>query len=719
MAKEPVRGQYGFALDIGTRKVIGLLTEPCAQGLRIVAAEKLEHKTRAMYDGQIHDVVEVASVVQQIKQKLEARAKQPLTEVSVAAAGRALRTFAGAASRELSGLKELDEQEVFSLELEAVQDAQRRLAEGLRGHEEAQDYHYVGHSVVGRQMDGLPIGNLVGQRGLLARAEVIATFLPRGVVDSLLAVLERVGLEMTALTLEPIAALNVVLPPTMRHLNLVLVDIGAGTSDIAITNHGTVVAYDMVPVAGDEITEALSQEFILDFPVGEQVKRALTKSSVTFTDILGMSHTMPSAEVVERILPAVHRLASQIAQSILRLNGKPPQAVVLVGGGSMTPRLPEIVASELGIPTARVAVRGRDAIAGVTGAKTLLNGPDCVTPIGIAVSGRDQSTLGFAYVNVGKRGVRLFNPARLTVADALLAAGVTIKDLRGRVGPGLTITINGSLRMIPGTFGKPAEIQVNGNPATLETPIVHRDHITILPAEHGQAAQATVGVLAGELTTYRIQVNGELLEVPPLLSVNGQIVEPARTLHDNDVLIAYERNTLGQALELVGFTDAAEWQTLRLTVDGQPRLLRQPRYRILVGGRPADSELPLVDGLQVACSPAPPARVADVLGQEAVAAALRVWVNGQLVECKPKAAAASATRNGHPCDLDELVIDGDTLTTPVADAAAVIFADLLPYAEISKKPPTGASRLIMTLNGKPAEFTTAVQDGDRAELVWQ
>ena len=78
-------------------------------------------------------------------------------------------------------------------------------------------------------------------------------------VDSLEAVLIEAGLEMRGLTLEPIAALEAVIPPTMRHLNLTLVDIGAGTSDIAFTGDGTVRAFAMVPQAGDAVTEAVSR----------------------------------------------------------------------------------------------------------------------------------------------------------------------------------------------------------------------------------------------------------------------------------------------------------------------------------------------------------------------------------------------------------------------------------------------------------------------------
>ena len=107
-------------------------------------------------------------------------------------------------------------------------------------------------------LDDEVIGNLIDQQGDDAAVEIIATFLPRVVVDSLIKALHRADLELEALTLEPIAAIDVLVPPSMRRLNVALVDVGAGTSDIAITDSGTVIAYGMVSAAGDEVTEALA-----------------------------------------------------------------------------------------------------------------------------------------------------------------------------------------------------------------------------------------------------------------------------------------------------------------------------------------------------------------------------------------------------------------------------------------------------------------------------
>src|SRR5207244_3713448 len=96
-----------------------------------------------------------------------------------------------------------------------------------------EDYHCVGYSVVHYYLDGQPLANLVGQRAKGIEVELIATFLPRVVTDSLVAVCHQSGLEVTNLTLEPIAAINAAVPPNMRALNLALIDIGAGTSDVA------------------------------------------------------------------------------------------------------------------------------------------------------------------------------------------------------------------------------------------------------------------------------------------------------------------------------------------------------------------------------------------------------------------------------------------------------------------------------------------------------
>ncbi|WP_265416620.1 cell division FtsA domain-containing protein [Alkalihalobacillus deserti] len=174
-------------------------------------------------------------------------------------------------------------------------------------------------------------------------------------------------------------------------MNAALVDIGAGTSDIAITDENTVIAYGMVPVAGDEITEAISDHFLLDFSDAEKVKRELSiQETVQITDILGLENTHKKSEVIDPIIDTIQDLALSISKEILKLNGKAPKAVMLVGGGSMTPHLPKLIAKALELPESRVAIRGADAIKLLKLNEASLYGPELVTPIGIAIAAKQN-----------------------------------------------------------------------------------------------------------------------------------------------------------------------------------------------------------------------------------------------------------------------------------------------------------------------------------------
>ena len=82
-----------FGLDIGTRNVIGTVGYKNEDDQFIVVAQDIkEHETRAMLDGQIHDIGRVAKTLNAVKTELEQQIGQPLTEVCIAAAGRVLKT---------------------------------------------------------------------------------------------------------------------------------------------------------------------------------------------------------------------------------------------------------------------------------------------------------------------------------------------------------------------------------------------------------------------------------------------------------------------------------------------------------------------------------------------------------------------------------------------------------------------------------------------------
>ena len=150
-----------FALDIGTRSVIGIVAEREANGLHIVASERQEHKTRAMLDGQIHDVPQVAAIIESVKKEL-VKQTGTLKSAAVAAAGRALYTMTAEADMEINGLITTEQER--ALDFAGVQAAQAKLATS-KTIDDPTKYYCVGYSTIKYDLDGTQLKTLVGQRG--------------------------------------------------------------------------------------------------------------------------------------------------------------------------------------------------------------------------------------------------------------------------------------------------------------------------------------------------------------------------------------------------------------------------------------------------------------------------------------------------------------------------------------------------------------------------
>ncbi len=515
-----------FALDIGTRSIKGIVAEQVGEKLKIKAQYKLEHQSRSMYDGQIHDIPKVAAAVVQVKTQLEKKTGDKLDKVAIAAAGRSLKTVLCRVDQDIDNTVEIDANLVRSLEMSGLQKSYKLLEAEQTGNAK---FYCVGHSVVTYYLNDYVIANLIGHRGESIGADILATFLPDSVVNSLYAVLERSGLEPVSLTLEPIAAIDVAIPEDIRMLNLALVDIGAGTSDIAITSGGAITAYGMVPMAGDEITEAIVDKLLVDFNTAEEIKRQLvTGKDVVYKDILGIENKISSRELAGIVEKELEALADKITDEIRRLNGdRSPKTVFCIGGGSQLPLLDEKIAERLQLPKQRVAVRDRSVLANiVTPKRDVIGGPEGVTVLGIASIALKQIGHDFISVTVNGSECKLFNFQKLTVANVLGQVNYNPRDLIALNGKNLSFYLNGALRQVYGELGRPAQITVNDQPAHLQTKINDGDCIEVVKAVPGKDAELTLKELAKSYGVgYQdILVNGHTAEEDYLIN-NGDVLE--------------------------------------------------------------------------------------------------------------------------------------------------------------------------------------------------
>ncbi|MGE7841563.1 cell division protein FtsA [Lysinibacillus sp. NPDC093712] len=705
-----------FALDIGTRSVVGIILEEDNDHFHVQDILVKEHKERAMVDGQIHNVMYVAELINEIKQELEEK-HGPLSKVSVAAAGRSLKTEQASVTIPIRNRPIFTEEDISRLELQAVQQAQQQL---LQHKEDAKTSHYycVGYSVLYYRLDGEEIGSLLDQQGDEAQIEVIATFLPRVVVESLIAALKRANLEMGALTLEPIAAINVLIPPTMRRLNVALVDIGAGTSDIAITDKSTVVAYGMVPTAGDEITEALSDHYLLDFPVAEEAKRQLhCAEEILIQDILGFDQYYPKAEVLTAIEPAVKQLAKAIGEEILRLNNRTaPKAVMLVGGGSLTPNLTTEIGLVLDLPANRIAVRGVDAIQNLTKEEHIKASPELVTPIGIAIAAK-KMPIQYMSLTVNEQIVRLFELKEMTVGDAFLAANIRAKQLYGKPGHGLSISVNGQDIFIPGGHGQPAKILVNGQQASTKTIIKTGDAIQLIEGQDGHPATATVRDIVDQAVTKTVTIQETKYVIEPKITVNGSPVSMDTVLNDRDIIAFEIAETVEDIFKTTNNNNLLkQFESFVVYVDGKPLYLPTCSAQLLINGKPGKLSFAVQHNDIITFSqPSLPTvqRIAahmNVLLEDKII----IYFQQELLELK-KTTNEMVVNQAVVSPLST-VPNGATIAIHEKDRSPWIYQDVFRFSNW-QLPTTFKGNFTILRNGQPATFDTEIFGGDQLEIV--
>jgi cell division protein FtsA len=706
---------YIFALDIGTRSVVGIILEKIAENYHIVDILTKEHTERSMLDGQIHDILSVSKVISEIKDELEKKYGH-LHKVCVAAAGRSLKTEKAKAVVNINGKPMLQKQDILHLELSAVQFAQAHVAE--KHSDKSQFYYCVGYSVLYYRLDGEEIGNLIDQQGDEASVEIIATFLPKVVVESLIAALNRAGLEMEALTLEPIAAINVLIPPSMRRLNVALVDIGAGTSDIALTDLGTIIAYGMVPVAGDEITEELSDQFLLDFPLAEKAKRELNANeSITITDILGFETEIPREEVIKQILPSIDHLAGSICNEILRLNNnQSPKAVMLVGGGSLTPELPKRVANLLNLPVNRVAIRGIDAISSLTIADHIQKGPELVTPIGIAIAAHN-TPVQYVTVYVNEQPVRLFEIKRLTVGDCLLAAGIKMNKLYGKPGLAKIVSLNNQLITIPGKLGDAPKILKNGLPSGLDDVVSSGDQVFVEKGSDGKETMIQLGDLIDHMSNLKISLNQNEVEISPEIICNGKKVTQGKMLEDRDEITVNHPKTIEDVLQSIEPELLLEIEPIRLQINGVKSDFPSLSGKVFLNGKEVHKLTDINQFDEVVITSKVPLTVRNLaeLKQINLIQTIPIFFNGEKVILSKK--IAEILKNGQALSEEEPLFNGDEITIRHKDSEPFIFQDLFKHVEI-EMPTDVKGTYVLLKNNDHTTFYDSIAPGDDLKIVW-
>lgn len=543
-------GSYVYGLDIGTRSIVGTVGYRQKDRFVVTAQQIKEHESRAMLDGQIHDIEAVSDTIREVTERLEEKTGESLKQVCIAAAGRVLKTVTVHVDMDLEGEKTVTKEEIHLLDSYGIEKAYEQFQ---KDNDSDMKFYCVGYSVMHYYMNGYPMGNLENHKAKEISTDMIATFLPDDVVDGLYKAVELAGLEVANLTLEPIAAIELAIPEMYRMLNIALIDVGAGTSDISITKDGSIIAYGMLPVAGDCLTEDIARHCLVDFQTAEQIKRNIeNRDVVEYKDIMGIPQKISKEEVLSVIDGDLEDMAMQAAEKIKELNGdKPVSAVFVVGGGGKIATYTDRVAKHLGIAPERCAVRGEEVMMKIDFAqKDVVKDSLMVTPIGICLNFYEQSN-NFIFVTFNDKRIKLYDNNRLAIVDAAIMAEFPNEDLFPKRGEPLEFELNGKPVTIRGGRGESAKVVLNGEEADIHASIRNNDMIKVIPSTAGEKAAMEVSRLPEYEGSLTIHLDDKDISVPKLASVNGQLQSAYYQIQNGDRVELLNYYTVCQILEFM------------------------------------------------------------------------------------------------------------------------------------------------------------------------
>ncbi|MFP3155083.1 dephospho-CoA kinase [Lachnospiraceae bacterium ZAX-1] len=540
-----------FGLDIGTRNIVGTVGYKDGDEFFVMAQCVREHETRSMLDGQVHDIHRVGRTIQTVKEQLEEQIGEELDEVCIAAAGRVLKTVTTNIEYQFPEETVVEGEHVHTLSLLGIEKAQQILKED---NDTKFKFYCVGYSVVKYYLNDDMFTNLEQHKADKISEDIIVTFLPEDVVDGLYSSVGFAGLTVANLTLEPIAAIHVAIPEAFRMLNIAMVDIGAGTSDISITNDGSITAYGMIPSAGDEITETIVQHYLVDFKTAENIKcLSGTEDEIEYKDIMSITHVIPAKEVWELVAPLVEKLARDIAGKIKELNGgKTVSATFVVGGGGKVHDFTKLLADELELPYERVALRGEEVLENVHfRQQEIKKDPLLVTPIGICLVYYEQKN-NFVFVRFNGERIKLYDNNKLTIVDVAMQAGFPNENLFPKRGKEINFTVNGRSRIARGEAGESALVKVDGRTVNINTPLEPNSNIIIEPSTAGESARYTIEQLEEYGTSgLSFEVNGYTIVCPKFVEVNGSLEPPYYEIKENDQIEMRGYYTVEQVMEFM------------------------------------------------------------------------------------------------------------------------------------------------------------------------
>jgi len=387
-------------LDIGTTKVVALVGE-------VIGDDKVEvigigtHPSRGLKRGM---VVNIDATVQSIKHAIEEAELMAGCKIHSAYTG-----IAGGHIRSLNshGIVAIRTGEVIQADVDRVIDAAKTVAIPA----DQKILHILPQEFIIDNQDG--VREPVGMSGVRLEARVHIVTGGVSAVQNIVKCIERCGMHVSDIILQQLASSAAVLADDEKELGVCLVDIGGGTTDIAVFSNGAIKHTAVIPIAGDQVTNDVAVTLHTPTKYAEEIKVAYASVSDMDDDILDkLTVEVPTAvrhktkEVSKRMLSAIVRARYEelftLVLAELRRSGFVDcvaSGIVLTGGASKVDGLLELASEIFQMPVRLGSPQN------ISGMIEVLNNPMYSTGVGLLLVGYKSQREGRAEINV-KVGMR-------------------------------------------------------------------------------------------------------------------------------------------------------------------------------------------------------------------------------------------------------------------------------------------------------------------------
>jgi len=374
-------------LDIGTSKVVAIVGELTPEGdMEIVGIGS--HPSKGLKKGV---VVNIESTVQSIQRAVEEAELMAGCQIHSVYAG-----IAGSHIRSLNshGIVAIRDREVFQPDVERVIDAAQAVAIPA----DQQILHILPQEFVVDTLEG--VKEPLGMSGVRLEAKVHLVTCAVNAAQNIEKCIKRCGLEVEDIILEQVASGYSVLTDDEKELGVCLVDIGGGTSDIAIFNDGAIRHTAVIPIAGDQVTNDIAMALRTPTPNAEELKIKYACALATLTGenetikvpgVAGRPDRDLSRQTLAEVVEPRYDELFTLIQAELRRSGFESlvaAGIVLTGGTSKMEGVVELAEEIFHMP---VSI-GRPQ--GVTGLADIVKNPIYSTAVGLLLYGGEQQSDG-------------------------------------------------------------------------------------------------------------------------------------------------------------------------------------------------------------------------------------------------------------------------------------------------------------------------------------